>query len=376
MDLSLSQEQTMIKNSAQEFLRQELPKERVDELFRSETGHDPELWKKMGSLGWIGMSLPTEYGGQASNFTTIGVLFEELGAALCPSPLLSSVLAGQIVLQAGNDSQKRQLLPSIARGDLITAVAFTEASGSWDPDSIGLTASRRGDTFELNGTKAFVPDAHLADYLLVVGKSDDSPGLSVFLVDRAARGLTVRPHTGWLGDVLCEVTLDSVRVPASAAIGVPGTAGAALESAIDKATALLCAYMLGGCRRVLEISVEYSQNRIQFGVPIGNFQRVQDHLIEALNSEQSTRWTTYEALWKLDGAASDAQLAISMAKAVASDAYFTACEAAHHVHGGIGVDMNYGLAYFTQKSRTLQHYMGDAVHHRRRMAALLRGAAA
>ena len=138
----------MIKNSAQEFLRQELPKERVDELFRSETGHDPELWKKMGSLGWIGMSLPTEYGGQASNFTTIGVLFEELGAALCPSPLLSSVLAGQIVLQAGNDSQKRQLLPSIARGDLITAVAFTEAgaeagtpSPSVSPPPAGATRS-------------------------------------------------------------------------------------------------------------------------------------------------------------------------------------------------------------------------------------------
>ena len=375
MDLSLSQEQTMIKNSAQEFLRQELPKERVDELFRSETGHDPELWGKMGSLGWAGMSLPAEYGGQAADYTTMGVLFEELGAALCPSPLLSSVLAGQIVLEVGNDDQKQRLLPSIGRGDIIPAVACTEAGGSWDLDSITLTATRNGDEFELNGAKAFVPDAHLADNLLVVGRTDGSPGLTVFLVDRAARGLTVRSHTGWLGDVLCEVTLDGVRVQDSAVLGEPGAAGPGLESAIDRATALLCAYMLGGCRRVLEISIEYSQNRIQFGVPIGNFQRVQDHLIEALNSEQSTRWTTYEALWKLDGGAADAQLAISMAKAVASDAYFTACEASHHVHGGIGVDMNYGLAYYTQKSRTLQHYLGDAVYHRKRMAALLRDAA-
>ena len=375
MDLSLSQEQTMIKNSAQEFLRQELPKERVDELFRSDTGHDPELWAKMGALGWAGMSLPAEYGGQASDYTTMGVLFEELGAALCPSPLLSSVLAAQVVIESGDDGQKQRLLPSIARGDIIAAVAYTEAGGSWDPDSVKLTATRQGDAFELNGTKAFVPDAHLADNLLVVGRTEGSPGLSVFLVDRAARGLTVRPHTGWLGDVLCEVTLDGVRVSESAVVGGLGAAGPGLESAIDRATALLCAYILGGCRRVLEISIEYSQNRIQFGVPIGNFQRVQDHLIEALNSEQATRWTTYEALWKLDGGAADAQLAISMAKAVASDAYFTACEAAHHVHGGIGVDMNYGLAYYTQKSRTLQHYLGDAVHHRKRMAALLREAA-
>ena len=376
MDLSLSQEQTMIKNSAQEFLRQEMPKERVDELFRSETGHDPELWSKMGSLGWAGMSLPAEYGGQSSDYTTMGVLFEELGAALCPSPLLSSVLAAQIVLEAGDDGQKQRLLPSIARGDIIAAVAYTEAGGSWEADSVTLTATRDGDAFVLSGAKAFVPDAHVADNLLVVGRAEGSPGLSVFLVDRAARGLTVRPHTGWLGDVLCEVALDGVRVQDSAVLGEPGGADSALESAIDRATALLCAYMLGGCRRVLEISIEYSQNRIQFGVPIGNFQRVQDHLIEALNSEQATRWTTYEALWKLDGGAADSQLAISMAKAVASDAYFTACEAGHHVHGGIGVDMNYGLAYYTQKSRTLQHYLGDAVHHRRRMAALLRNAAA
>ena len=373
MDLSLSQEQTMIKNSAQEFLQQELPKERVDELFRSDTGHDPELWAKMGSLGWAGMSLPAEYGGQASDYTTMGVLFEELGAALCPSPLLSSVLAAQIVLEIGDDDQKQRLLPSIARGDIIAAVAYTEAGGSWDPDTVTLTANRNGDAFELSGAKAFVPDAHVADNLLVVGRGEGSPGLSVFLVDRAARGLTVRPHTGWLGDVLCEVTLEGVRVQDSAVLGeLWSWQTPRLESAIDRATALLCAYMLGGCRRVLEISIEYSQNRIQFGVPIGNFQRVQDHLIEALNSEQATRWTTYEALWKLDGGAADAQLAISMAKAVASDAYFTACEAAHHVHGGIGVDMNYGLAYYTQKSRTLQHYLGDAVHHRKRMAALLR----
>ena len=365
----------MIKNSAAEFLRQELPKERVDELFRSDTGHDPELWAKMGALGWAGMSLPARYGGQASDYTTMGVLFEELGAALCPSPLLSSVLAGQIILAAGTQDQKRQLLPGIASGDLIVAVAYTEQSGSWDIDSLSLRSTSRVGEMELNGVKAFVPDAHLADYLLVVGMQGNSSEPGMFLVEKDTPGLTIRRHTGWLGDTLCEVTLDGVTIPSSAFVGRFFTLVDDLQRSLDKATALLCAYMVGGCRRVLEISIEYSQNRIQFGVPIGNFQRVQDHLIEALNSEQASRWTTYEALWKLDGGMADAPLAVSMAKAVASDAYFTACEAAHHVHGGIGVDMNYGLAYYTQKSRTLQHYLGDAVYHRKRMAALLRAAA-
>ena len=370
MDLSLSHEQSMIKNAAAEFLRQELPKERVDELFRSEDGFDPELWKKMCDLGWTSMLLPREYGGQASDFTTMGVLYEELGASLCPSPLLSSsALSAQYILEVGSDEQKQALLPAIARGDQIVALALTEAAGGWDADSIDLSATPSDGSYVLRGTKAFVPDAHLADRLLVVGKTGD--GVSVFLVDKGADGLAIRPHTGWLGDVLSEVTLDGVAVPASSVVGENGGAWNALAKALDRATILLCAYIVGGCRRVLEISVEYSQTRIQFGVPIGNFQRVQDHLINALNAEQSTRWTTYEALWKLDEGMPDAPLAISMAKAVASDEYFKACEAAHHVHGGIGVDMNYGLAYYTQKARTLQHYLGDAVHHRRRMAELM-----
>ena len=365
----------MIKNSAAEFLSQELPKERVDELFRSDTGHDPELWAKMGALGWAGMSLPARHGGQGADYTTMGVLFEELGAALCPSPLLSSVLAGQIILEAGTDDQKRRLLPSIASGDLIVAVACTEESGSWDRETFTTESTARQGVLELNGVKTFVPDAHLADYLLVVGKQGGSSETGMYLVERDAPGLTVRRHTGWLGDTLCEVTLEGVTIPWSSFVGKFFMLDTALDRALDRATALLCAYMVGGCRRVLEISIEYSQNRIQFGVPIGNFQRVQDHLIEALNSEQASRWTTYEALWKLDQRMDDAPLAVSMAKAVASDAYFAACEAAHHVHGGIGVDMNYGLAYYTQKARTLQHYLGDAVYHRKRMAALLRDVA-
>ena len=290
------------------------------------------------------------------------------------SPHLSSaVLSALTILEAGSDGQKQGLLPSIARGHQILAFAFTESDGRWNAEGVQLQARRRNGSYVLNGSKVFVPDAHLADRFLIVARTSPGTGgdgITVFLVEKNTRGLSVRTQSGWLGDKLNEVTLDNVEATDSSVIGDVDRAWPALERVLDRATGALCAYMVGGCRRVLEMSVEYSKSRVQFGVPVGNFQRVQDHLINALNIEQAARWTTYEALWKLDEGQPDASQAISMAKAVASDGYFQACEAAHHVHGGVGVDMDYGLAHYTQKARTLQHYLGDAVYHRKRMAQL------
>ncbi|MQG56435.1 MAG: acyl-CoA dehydrogenase [SAR202 cluster bacterium] len=375
MDLALTDEQTMLKTAAADFLSTELPKERTRELFDSETGFAPDLWEKIGQMGWASMLIPEEYGGQGADLATTGVLYEEMGARLCPSPHLSSaVLSALTILSAGSDAQKQSLLPPIANGDQIVAFAFTEDETKWGPDSIQLDASRQNGSYVLNGAKSFIPDAHVADSIMVVARTssgDNGDGITCFLVDKDAAGLAVRTQTGWLGEVMNEVTLDGVTVADSAVIGDVGGAWSAVQKALDAATGVLCAYMVGGCREVLEMTVEYTQTRIQFGVPIGNFQRVQDHVIDALNMEQATRWTTYEALWKLDEGMPDAAVAISMAKAVASDGYFKACEAAHHVHAGVGVDMDYGLAFYTQKARTLQHYLGDAVHHRRRMAELM-----
>ena len=375
MDLSLTHEQTQIKGTAEEFLERELPKARVRELFESETGFAPDIWESMAGHGWTSIVIPPEYGGQGESFTTLGVLYEEPGAALCPSPHLSSaVLCASAILEAGSNQQKENLLPSIASGDRIVAMAFTESDGGWGPESVQTTAVRQDGGFVINGTKMYVPDAHLADRLLIVARTSPGTGdggITVFDVEPNSDGLSIRPHSGWLGDKLNEVSLNNLSVPVSSVVGEVDGAWPALQTAIDRATAVLCAYMMGGCRRVLEMSIEHCRNRTQFGVPIGTFQRVQDRLIEALNMEQAARWTTYEALWKLDQDRPDASQAISMAKAVASDGYVRACEAAHHIHAGVGVDMEFGLAYYTQKARTLQHYLGDASFHRRRMAQLM-----
>ena len=375
MDLSLTTEQRLLKQTAQDFIARELPKERVRELFDSPTGFAPDLWQQMSTLGWTGMLIPAEYGGAGSDFTTLGVLFEELGAGVCPGPLLSSsVLSATAVLEGGSEEQKRSLLPALARGERIIAFAYTEADYGWSPDKIDVSIMEDGDQYVVNGTKMFVPDAHVADQILVVGRSapgEGGNGLTAATVDREATGVTVRALSGWLGEAMNEVTFRNVRVPASAVIGPPGGAWPAVERALDAGTVAACAYMVGGCRRVFEMSIERSQTRIAFGVAIGTLQHVQGYLVEMANIEESTRWSTYEALWKLDEGRTDAAQAVSMAKAIAGEGYFSAAEAAHHVHAGLGVDMGYGLPYYTQKARTLQSYLGDATHHRDRMASLM-----
>ena len=145
----------------------------------------------------------------------------------------------------------------------------------------------------------------------------------------------------------------------------------AIATSLDRGTALLCAYMAGGTQKVFEMARDYSQTRIAFGVPIGTFQRVQDHVIDALNEADAAKWSAYEALWKLDQDDPGASLSISMAKAVASTGFPSACEASHHVHAGIGTDLEFGLTQYTKRARTLQHYLGDAIYHKARMAKLL-----
>ena len=376
MDLSLNETQVMLKNLATELLEAELPKQRVLEIDRSPTGFNQDLWQKMCELGWAGMVIPEEYGGAGLTFTDLAVIYEVMGAYACSSPHLdSAVLSAHAILELGNDSQKRALLPAIAEGQQIVSFAFTEPEYAWGPGAIKMSATRRNRSYVLNGTKLFIPWAHVADQILVVARTSEGAtpeeGLSLFRVDRNTRGVSTRLQSGWIGDKVCEVSFDNVEVPTGDVMGPVGGAWPAVERALDRATAVLCAYMAGGTQRVYEMARDYSTTRIAFGVPIGTFQRVQDHIINALIEADGSRWTAYEALWRLDSGKEDASVGISMAKAVASVGFSRACDAAHDVHAGIGVDLEYGLTHYTVRARTFEHYLGSAVYHKARMARLM-----
>jgi alkylation response protein AidB-like acyl-CoA dehydrogenase len=238
---------------------------------------------------------------------------------------------------------------------------------------VQLKATRENGHYTLHGVKLFVFDAQAATHLVCAvrtGAGNGSSGISLLVVPTDAPGVSVRTLSGWMAQV-DEVRFDNVQVPADALLGeAEGNGWESLEVAALQAIPILCAYQVGSCQAVYEMSVEYSRTRVQFGQPIGRFQRVQDHIVGIVNHLDAARWTTYEALWKLDVGQS-AAASVHLAKAVTSEAYLKVCDGAHEVHAGVGVISEYGLTLHTQRSRTLYHLLGDAKLHRRRMADAL-----
>ncbi len=375
MDLGLNETQEMLRTAAHDFIERECPITAALALDKTDTAFSPEMWKKMAELGWAGMLFPEEYGGLGSPLTDVAVIHQELGWGGIPSPLLSSALCGLAILEGGTERQRKELLPIIARGEKVMALALTEADGHWRPESVHLSATARDGGYVLNGTKLYVHDAHIADYIICAARTrqsrDPEQGITLFLVDKNAPGVSCRTLTGFVGEKANEVVFDSVQVGRSAVIGGVNRGWSALTPAIDKARILLCAYIVGGIQRVWELTVDYCRTRVQFGVYIGTFQRVQDHVINQVNALDAARWTTYEALWKMDTGKADASRAVMLAKILASEGYYEACNAGHEVHAGTGVDKGYPLYLHTKKSRTYFHYLGDPIALRKQLGRLL-----
>ena len=372
MDLALTEPQELLRASARSFVEREAPRHAIVAAQRGDASLAPALWRKASDLGWPGILLPAEYGGSESSLTDAAVLFEELGRGPVPGPFFSSgVLGALTVLEAGTEAQQRAILPRVATGQAILTLAITEPNASWGPQGIALAPQRVGDRYRLDGAKLFVGDATVATHIVVVVRTGERPDdLGLLLVDGAAKGVRTRGLPGFLSSQ-GEVTFDGVEVPAADLLGDrPNQGWAALERALVRAWPVLCSFMVGGCQAVFEMSVAHSQQRVQFGVPIGKFQRVQDHVIRLVNHLDAARWTTAEALWKLDSGR-PAVDAVHMAKAVSSEAYLEACNAAHEVHAGQGSLTEYGLVAHTQMSRTLFPYLGDPRWHKRRMADAL-----
>ncbi len=370
MDLALTDTQQLIQDSARDFLRGACGRDALLKLDREPAAMMAVLWPQMSELGWPGMAIPEQYGGTGNAMTDVAVLFEELGTGPVPGPLFSSaVLCAKILLESAGASTQRAWLPRIASGERIFALALTEAQYGWSADSIRLTAKSEGTNFVLTGAKVFVHDAAYATDLLVVARIEGTAGISLLRVDATAPGVAIRPLEGFLTG-LSEVTFTNVRVSGDDLIGAAGSAWDALERATLAAIPVLCAYKVGGCRNVFDMSTSYARERTQFGQVIGRFQRVQDHVIHIVNHLDAARWTTYEALWKLDSGV-DAAASIHVAKSVASESYLRACDFAHEVHAGIGVMREYGLTLHTRMSRSLYHCLGAPAQHRQRLERVL-----
>ncbi len=371
MDLALTEEQEMLKAAVRRFVDTEYPKEVLLDLAATGQTAPSEPWQKLAATGWLGIIIPAEYGGEGGSYTDAGVLFEELGRGPVPGPHLSSAALGALtILEAGTEEQKRALLPDLAAGRRTVALAITEADYQWDEDDVQAVAAADGAGYRISGSKVYVYDAAATTDLICAVRTENRQHVGLAMVPADAPGVSIRRLEGFAWN-LAEVRLDGVQIEQSAVLGGSFASGwAALQRAVASAIPLLCAYQVGGSQRVYEMSVDYSRTRIQFGTPIGRFQRVQDHIINLVNELDAARWTTYEALWKLDSARAAAD-SIHLAKAVSSVAYYNACNHAHEVHAGVGSTTEYGLTLHTTASRTLYQFLGDPKFHRRRLADAL-----
>ena len=371
MDLSLTPEQEMLKVAARRFVSQEYPKETLLQIASPDETTPLEPWGQLASTGWLGILIPEQYGGEGGSFTDAGVLFEELGRGPVPGPhLTSAVISALAVLEGGTEEQKRDWLPRIASGEMRLVPAVTERDYGWDESDVRTVAQVDGDGLRLNGSKAFVFDGESASHYLVAVRSEESEDVGLVVVPASASGVRSRGLPGFAWN-LAEVRFDNAPADSTNVLDGSIAGGwAAWQRAVAKAIPVIGAYQVGGCQAVYEVSVDYSRTRIQFGTPIGRFQRVQDQVIALVNHLDAARWTTYEALWKLD-VGRDAASSIILCKAVASEGYYEACNYAHEVHAGVGSMTEYGLTLHTAASRTLYHFLGDPKQHKRELAAAL-----
>ncbi len=372
MDFGLNEIGEILKKSARDFLIAECPKAYVKEMAKDEKGYSPEVWRKMADLGWMGLVFPEKYGGGEGSFLDLAVLLDEMGRACLPGPFFSTVvLGGMTILDAGNEEQKKELLPLIAQGEKIVTLAMIEPESTYAAESIKVAAVASGDSYTLSGTKMFVPDAHVADYLICVVRtkkgSTGEDGISLFLVDAKSSGITITVLNTLAGDKQCEVVFDKVKVTESSLLGELNHGWDYIQRLMQRAALGKCAEMIGGAQQVLDMAVDYVKERKQFGRPIGSFQSIQNYCVQMLTDAETSRFITYEAAWKMSqGLPCIAEVA--MAKAWVSDAYKRITALGHQCFGGMAYMEDHDMHLYLKQAKTAELAYGDAVIHRELLA--------
>lgn len=368
MDLGLSEEQEMLKTSARDFLQKECPKKLVKQLDESDEGYSPELWRKMAQLGWLGLLFPEEYGGSGGSFLDLVVLLEEMGYNILPGPFFSTVvLGGSPILAAGNEEQKKELLPNIANGEAILTLALSEPSVRYDAAAVKATADARNGEYVINGTKLFVPDANVADFLLVVARTRETAnpesGITVFLVDAKSPGLRTTLLKTLARDKQCEVVFEDVSVPKENILGELDRGWPTVQDILQKATVAKCAEMVGGAQAALDMAVAYAKERVQFNRPIGSFQAIQHYCANMVSDVDGSRFVTYKAAWKVSEGL-PATMDVAVAKAWTSGAYGRVTLLAHQIFGAIGFTMDHDLHLYYRRAKASEMMFGDGAYHR------------
>ena len=367
MQFGLTETQQVLKNSAKEFFGAECPIAEVRRLMETDTAFDAALWNKFARQGWCGIIFPEEYDGLGLGMVELAAAMEEMGRALGPGPLLSTLVAGAAIEAAGNDDQKKRYLAPLCRGDRRATLALLEAGARWDSAGVAIKASGDGATRKLDGVKLFVPDAAVSDTLIVAARAGGD--LVLLAVDAKAAGITLEPMSS------VDATRKLSKVTFSGASGELLASGApaenALARALDIGAVAVAAEMVGGMQRILDTTVAYAKTRTQFGRPIGQYQAVQMHCADMLVWTESSRSAAYYAAYTLQNKLPEAATAISIAKMYASDAYRECGNRGIQCHGGMGFTWENDLHLYYRRAKASEIAFGDATWHRERIASLV-----
>jgi alkylation response protein AidB-like acyl-CoA dehydrogenase len=368
VNFALSEEQEMLRKSARDFLTDKCPSKLVKDMEKSEKGYSPELWREMVGLGWMGLAFPEKYSGTDMRFLDLAILLEEMGRAALPGPFFSSVvLGGLTILDAGSDEQKQKYLPKIAGGEAIFTLALTESSARYEPASIKMKATADGDAYVISGTKMFVPDAHIADYLLGVARTDvrarGEKGITVFIVDAYSPGISCSVLKTIANDKLCEVVFDRVRVPEENILGGLGQGWSVIRRVLERASIAKCCETIGAMQRTLDMTVEYAKTRKQFNRPIGSLQVIQHYCANMATDVDGSRFSTYQAAWRLSEGLPAAR-EVAIAKAWIGEAFGRVSTLAHQVHGAIGCTIDHDLQFYTKRGKAAELTYGDGDFYR------------
>ncbi len=372
MDPRLSEEEEILKKSARDFLTDKCPKTLVREMEKDEKGYSPQLWQEIADLGWLGLIFPENYGGGGMDFISLAVLLEEMGRALFPGPFFSTVLLGGLpILDIGTDEQKQKYLPEIINGKAIFTMALTEPVGGYTAASIKVKATAEGNNYVINGTKLFVPDASVADYILCVARTDDKAkaeeGITIFIVDAKSPGIKITVLDTIAKDKQCEVIFDNVKVPRGNILGELNQGWSEIQKTIERAAVAKCCEMVGGMQAVLDMTIPYVKERVQFDVPVGVFQAVQHHCVYMLVGVEGSRATTYDAAWRIStGRPYSSEAAIT--KAWVSDAYQSVVALGTQAHGGVSIIEDHDMPLYYRRAKAAELAFGDARFHRKTVA--------
>lgn len=376
MPFALTAEQESIRETARRLARERAP---VAHLRALRDAGDPlgfsrALWKEMADLGLTGITIPAEHGGAGLGLAELGIVLEECGRTLAPSPLVSTVLLGSTAITLGGTAaQKAAHLPAVAAGDRILALACDEGTRH-APHRVRTRAERDGDAFRLSGEKVMVLDGHAADAIIVVARTSggeaDREGITLFLVPASTKGASATRTFLVDSRGAARVRLDGAVVPSASVLGEIDRGADLLDAVLDRAAAGLASEMLGSLSEVFERTVVYLKERRQFGVPIGSFQALKHRAATLFCEVELTRSVVMDALRALDESRPDAPLLASAAKARATDTFLLAAAEAVQMHGGAGVTDELDIGFFLKRARTAEMTFGGAAFHRDRFARL------